>query len=379
MQYDKSNPFLAKITVREAINKSGSDKCTMRVVLDISGSGLFYKVGDSIGIYPLNDDKNVSYLLHILNATGDEQVQNKKTEEIVPLKTLLTKNVCITRLNKKIVRILAGKQVDPKRQALLNHYLNPQNSTELKQFCDTHELRRLLEEHDNIQWDLHEFVNMLPPLLPRFYSIASSQAVDHNKIELLIAYLDYTNDHQRKGVCSHYICDLAPMYDSSIPLFLHPSKNFTLPQDSSKSIIMVGPGTGIAPFRGFIQERQFKKATGKNWLFFGERRKAFDYFYQDIFEQLQTENVLRISTAFSRDSEQKMYVQNKMLEEAKDIWTWLDSGAYFYVCGDAFQMARSVDQALRQIIQEQGNMSEEEAKTYIKRLKEEGRYLKDIY
>ena len=223
-----------------------------------------------------------------------------------------------------------------------------------------------------------DFVSLLRTMPPRLYSIASSLSAHTEEVHLTVAVVRYEgNGRKRMGVCSSY---LAERVGESIPCYLHPNKNFKLPENASTPIIMVGPGTGIAPFRAFIEERKAIDATGKNWLFFGDRSQKTDYLYGDEWESYQKEGILNeLDLAWSRDQSKKVYVQHKMLEKQAELWRWLQDGAVFYVCGDASQMAGDVDKALRTIAKEQGSMNEEDAGDWVKGLQKEKRYLKDVY
>ena len=222
------------------------------------------------------------------------------------------------------------------------------------------------------------FVGLLRSMPPRLYSIASSLSAHSEEVHLTVAVVRYDgHGRKRKGVCSSY---LAERVGEKIPCYLHPNKNFKLPEDSSTPIIMVGPGTGIAPFRAFIEERQATGAQGRNWLFFGDRSQKTDYLYGEEWESYQKDGILNeLDLAWSRDQAEKVYVQHKMLEKKADLWSWLQEGAIFYVCGDASRMAKDVDQALRTIAMEKGSMSEDDAGAWVKGLQKERRYLKDVY
>ena len=223
-----------------------------------------------------------------------------------------------------------------------------------------------------------DFVGLLRTMPPRLYSIASSLSAHPEEVHLTVAIVRYEgHGRKRKGVCSSY---LAERVGDTIPCYLHPNKSFKLPEDSSTPIIMVGPGTGIAPFRAFIEERQATGSKGKNWLFFGDRSKNTDYLYGNEWESYQKDGILNeLVLAWSRDQQEKVYVQHKMLEKKVELWSWLQDGASFYVCGDASRMAKDVDQALRTIAQDEGSMSEEDAAAWLKGLQREKRYLKDVY
>jgi sulfite reductase (NADPH) flavoprotein alpha-component len=218
------------------------------------------------------------------------------------------------------------------------------------------------------------------PLLPRLYSIASAQEVVGNEAHLTVANLSYrTNHHIRRGVCTHYLCDLAPLGEKCVPVYHHPNRGFTLPDDPQAALIMIGPGTGIAPYRGFLQARIAHGHPGRNWLFFGEWNRATDFFYEDEWRAMQNRIPLRIDTAFSRDQEYKIYVQHRMLEQGAELFAWLEEGAYLFVCGDANHMAKDVDGALHQIVEKHGDRTPDDAKAYLKELKAAKRYLRDVY
>jgi sulfite reductase (NADPH) flavoprotein alpha-component len=240
------------------------------------------------------------------------------------------------------------------------------------------ELIDLFIEFPQAGMSAQDFVSLLRPMPPRLYSIASSLSAHPEEVHLTVAVVNYVGyGRERKGVCSSY---LAERVGSSIPCYLHPNKNFKLPEGSSTPIIMVGPGTGIAPFRAFIEERKATGASGKNWLFFGDRSQKTDYLYANEWESYQKDGILNeLDLAWSRDQAEKVYVQHKMLEKKAELWAWLNDGAVFYVCGDASRMAKDVDQALRTIAQQEGSMSEEDAGAWVKGLQKERRYRKDVY
>ncbi len=229
-------------------------------------------------------------------------------------------------------------------------------------------------------YSAQDFVDLLRKLPPRLYSIASSQKAHPDSVHLTVGVVRYPiQGRNREGVCSTFLAERIEI-DSVAKVFVTPNKNFKLPEDSEAPIIMVGPGTGIAPFRAFIQERKAMGARGKNWLFFGDQHFLSDFLYQAEWQAYQKEGVLnKIDLAFSRDQKEKVYVQDKMKANASELYQWLESGAYFYVCGDASRMAKDVDTALHEIVQSEAGFSEAEAKAYIKQLKTEKRYLRDVY
>jgi sulfite reductase (NADPH) flavoprotein alpha-component len=221
---------------------------------------------------------------------------------------------------------------------------------------------------------------MLQKLQPRLYSIASSLKAHPEQVHLTVDTVRYEiHGRKRKGVCSNFLAE-GVGGETPVPVFIQPSKHFRPPQDGNRGMIMVGPGTGIAPFRAFLQERKATGAKGGNWLFFGAQKSSCDFFYKAELEAYQREGVLtRLDTAFSRDQGFKIYVQNRMLENARELWNWLEQGAHFYVCGDASRMAKDVDKALHEIVKIGGDRSEEDAVQYIQKLKTDKRYQRDVY
>lgn len=378
--YSRTNPFIAKVKVRERLSKAGSKKNTHFIVLDISGSDIHYNVGDSIGIYPVNDPLLVTWTLRAMNATGDELVTDKQGENETTLKDFLETKANITEISKKFLIELAKKQTLHKKKAFLESLLEDENKEALKEYQYTHELWDTLEENKEAVFEIQELCNLLMPLLPRLYSISSSKNAVGDEVHLTVAMLEYeSNQLLRRGVCTHYLCNLAPINEPKVPVYIQPHHGFTLPEDPEAPIMMVGPGTGVAPFRAFMQERMHSQAKGKNWLIFGEWNQEFDFFYQDYWNELISQNLLRVDAAFSRDQADKIYVQHRMWENGQEIFNWLENGGYFYVCGDAKRMARDVEAILLQIIQQFGNRDETEAKAYLKDLRTEKRYLRDVY
>ncbi len=378
-EFTRANPFMAALLERYPLTKPESKKSTYHMVLDLRGSDLSYKVGDSVGIYPLNDPTTVQRILKRIGSDGEEPIITKKGETL-PFSEYLSSRANISRCSKKLLTLLAERQDNADKKARLLGLLAPEQQAELKEYLECRELWDFLEEHSEALVTPQDIADLQGPMLPRFYSIASAMVAVGQEVHLTVAMTQYTsNNHLRRGICSHYLCDLAPLLKPVIPTYLQPSKEFTLPADSNAPLIMVGPGTGVAPYRGFMQQRMAQGALGKNWLFFGEWNRAHDFLYEDYWHHLVMSGHLRLDTAFSRDQAQKEYVQHRLLEHAKEVYTWLEEGAYFYVCGDAENMAKDVDQALHQIVAEQGARDAEGAKAYVKALREAGRYLRDVY
>ena len=367
----KDNPYASKLLLNRLMTK-GSDKETRHFELSLQDSGLDYLPGDSLGVLPTNCEEVVGDLLTTVGLSGEETVE-------IGVESLVLKDALMNRLACTVLSKIQIKKFNEIAQSeKLADLLQIANKQDLVDYMWGRELIDLFLEFPQAEISAQDFVGLLRPMPPRLYSIASSLSAHAEEVHLTVAVVRYEgHERKRKGVCSSY---LAERIGSTIPCYLHPNKNFKLPDDPSTPIIMVGPGTGIAPFRAFIEERQATGATGKNWLFFGDRSQKTDYLYSDEWESYQKIGILHeLDLAWSRDQAEKVYVQHKMLEKKAELWNWLKNGAVFYVCGDASRMAKDVDQALRTIAQEQGSMSEEEAGVWIKGLQKERRYLKDVY
>lgn len=372
--YSKTNPFLATIKERSSLCKPGSKKNTQHLVLDLKGSGITYNVGDSIAIFPQNDPRLVQKTLNSMKASGFEKIIDKRTQKTWVLRDFLTNQANITEIHHKIVAEISLRYHQQEKREVLEKNKND------KQFLETHQLWDILDEHPDIQIPPQELCDLLLPLLPRFYSISSSCQSVGEEIHITVALLRYeTNGHERLGVCTNYLCHLATLNTPTVPIYIQPHRGFTLPEQHNTPIIMIGPGTGVAPFRAFMQEREAKNASGKNWLFFGEWNHSTDFFYEDFWKGLAAQDKLRIETAFSRDQAHKIYVQHRMLEHGKELYRWIDEGAHLYVCGDAKRMAKDVEGTLLQIIKKHGDHDEQASKQYLKRLRTEKRYLRDVY
>ena len=367
----KDNPYASELLVNRLMTE-GSDKETRHFELSLKDSGLNYLPGDSLGVVPTNCAEVVEDLLDAVGLSGEETI-NLGDESIV-LKDALMQRLACTVLSK----IQIKKFNELAQDDHLTDLLHVANKDALVDYMWGRELIDLFLEYPQSGISAQEFVNLLRPMPPRLYSIASSLSAHEQEVHLTVAVVRYEgNGRKRKGVCSSY---LAERVGDTVPCYLHPNKNFKLPEDSSTPIIMVGPGTGIAPFRAFIEERKATGATGKNWLFFGDRSQKTDYLYGEEWESYQKDGVLHeLDLAWSRDQAEKVYVQHQMLEKKAELWSWLQDGAVFYVCGDASRMAKDVDQALRTIAQDEGSMGEDDAASWVKGLMKERRYLKDVY
>lgn len=378
--YTKDNPLPATLLENRVLNKDGSSKDTRHLVIDIAGSGLSYSVGDSLGVYSSNRPQLVEEIIALLGATGNEPVLPARLTAAISLREALTSKLSLAGPTKKALDVLAAKTTSTTEKARLDALLAP-GAEELREtFLGQREFIDLLEEFPGAKLAPQELVDLMRRLMPRLYSIASSPLMYPGQVHLTVAPVRYeSNGRRRYGVCSTFLADRATRRKTPIPVFVAES-HFGLPEDLTKDVIMIGPGTGVAPFRAFMQERVATNATGRNWLFFGDQHEKTDYLYGDEWKRWQAEGRLaRVDLAFSRDQPQKIYVQDRMREAAAELWTWLQGGAHLYVCGDAHRMAKDVDAALHQIIAQQGGMEPTAAADYVKAMKKDKRYQRDVY
>ena len=369
--YSKSNPYSSRLLVNRLLTE-GSDKETRHFELSLKGGGLDYEPGDSLGVLPMNCPEVVEDLLKTLDFNGNEKVEIAGEE--ISLSQALKERLACTVLSK----IQIKKFNEIAKAPRLSELLLIENKEDLINYMWGRELIDLFLEFPQRGLSVDNLISLLRPMPPRLYSIASSLSAHTEEVHLTIAVVRYdTHGRKRKGVCSSY---LAERVGDTVPCYFHPNKNFKLPADGDKPIIMVGPGTGIAPFRAFIEERKVTGARGKNWLFFGDRSQKTDYLYGEEWDNYLKGGLLNeLDLAWSRDQDEKIYVQHKMIEKGAELWRWLNEGAVFYVCGDASRMAKDVDSALRTIAQRHGVMSEDDSATWVKSLQKEKRYLKDVY
>lgn len=372
--YSMKNPFPASVTGVRSVTKPGSAKETIHIDYSLEGSGLEYTTGDALGVFPNNDPALVDALIAALGLDAQEKVALPDGTE-APLREALITAYDITGLKKGVLT----KWNAAAQSATLTEALNDKEA--LKDFVWGRDLLDLAQDEETKAHfaNAAAFVSILPKLTPRLYSIASSPDETPGQVSLCVGAVRYTSHgRDRKGVCSTYMADLLQPGDK-VRVFVHSNKGFRLPEDGATPIIMVGPGTGIAPFRAFWQQRVIDKATGPMWLFFGNPYKATDGCYEDELAPLVESGALKLSVAWSRDQAHKIYVQHLMLEAGEEIWQWLEKGAAVYMCGDANRMAKDVEQALLSIIAKYGNRTEEEAAAYLADMKAAKRYQKDVY
>ena len=367
----KDNPYASELLVNHLMTE-GSDKETRHFELSLKESGIEYEPGDSLGVLPVNCPDVVSDLLQAVGLSGEESIT--LGEETHSLQDALSSRLACTVLSKIQIKKFNGLAQSDK----LADFLKIENKESLIDYLWGRELIDLFLEFPQAGIEAQVFANLLRPMPPRLYSIASSLRAHPDEVHLTVAVVRYdTHGRKRKGVCSSYLVERV---GTSIPCYLHPNKNFKLPESPDTPIIMVGPGTGIAPFRAFVEERRATGAKGRNWLFFGDRSESTDYLYGEEWEAyLKDGTIHELDLAWSRDQAEKVYVQHKMTERGSELWKWLQDGAVFYVCGDASRMAKDVDRALRDIASKEGGMGEDEAAAWVKALQKEKRYLKDVY
>lgn len=372
--YTRTNPFPAKMAVNRSLCGEGSDKDTRHFEVALTGWGLNYEVGDSMTVWPTNDPALVDELITKIGAKGDEPVKGPNGD--TTLREALFRDCRITQTTPKFLKAIAERAVNG--APLLSELLKPERKQDLDTYLWGMEVVDFLIEHPSIKWTPQELVESLAKLMPRLYSISSSLKAHPDQVHFTIDVVHYeSRGRQRKGVCSTFLAERSEK--AAIPVFPNTSR-FRLPEDGNTPIIMVGPGTGIAPFRAYLQERKATGAKGKNWLFFGSQHAHCNYFYQEEMEEMKRDGFLtKLDCAWSRDSAEKSYVQHKMLNCASEIWKWMEEGAQFFVCGDARRMAKDVDAALRKIIQEQGGKNEQETNEHVEKLKSDKRYKRDVY
>lgn len=373
--FSKDNPFSARLITNRKLNGPGSEKDTRHFEIALGDSGLSYEAGDALGVMPTNCPALVGELLAALDCDGEEALKLSDGTETSFRKALLN-HFQITRIPQAFLAAFAERAKD---SALLK-LIEPTNKPELDTFLFGREVIHLLQAFPKVRFSPDEFAALLPKLQPRLYSISSSPKMHPGEVHLTVSVVRYESlGRSCKGVCSTFLAERVDA-QTPVPVFVKTAHGFRLPQNPDAPVIMIGPGTGIAPFRAFLEERKAIGAKGKNWLFFGDQRRSMDFLYQAELETAARDGHLtRLDLAFSRDQAEKIYVQHRMLEQARELWAWLEEGASVYVCGDAKRMAKDADAALHQIIQSAGNRTPEAAADYVQKLKQEKRYQRDVY
>ena len=380
--FTRDNPFLAELLVNQRITGRGSDKAAStkdvrHLELSLEGSGLHYEAGDALGVWPVNPPRLVDAVLATLGFDGAQAVGHGG--QTLPLRQWLSQRRELTRLSRPFVVAHAAVAHGPELHALLA----PEQAAAFSQLLTERQLLDLLLAHPGA-WTPDAFVAALRPLAPRLYSIASSPRAVGDEAHLTVAHVEYhvdgsdADDDLRWGAASDFIARAAE--GEKIPVFIEANERFRLPKDGARDVILVGPGTGVAPFRGFVQERAATGASGRNWLFFGNPHARSDFLYQlEWQEALRRGELHRLDLAFSRDQAHKVYVQDRIREEGAEVYAWLEGGAHLYVCGDATRMAKDVHAALLEIIANHGSKSAEDANDYLNDLQAQGRYARDVY
>ena len=373
-KYSRQNPFPARLIANRILNGAGSAKETRHIEISLEGAELTYEVGDALGVVPRNCPDYVAELIRIAGWNASELVALSDTQSL-PLSEALATKLDLRKPTSALLDTIAKTEGCER----ITDLLTPERKPLLQEYLGQREVIDLFYEFPAFRPGATEFVTLLAKLQPRLYSISSSLSAFPAQVHLTVGIVRYeTCNRPRKGLCSTFLADRVEP-NGTVPVFVQPSHGLKLPKDPATPIIMVGPGTGIAPFRAFLHERRAAAAPGKNWLFFGDQQSASDFLYRDELLSLQTSGYLaRLDTAFSRDQQQKIYVQNRMLENAAELFSWLDSGAHFYVCGDAKRMAKDVDAALHKVIELAGRTPDQAAE-YIQKLKSEKRYQRDVY
>lgn len=422
--WSAKNPYTSKLTENYVLNGEGSRKETRHIVFDLGDSGLEYKAGDALGVIPRCPPELVERLLSTANFSGDELVETHLGE--ATLKEALTDHLEIHRISKKWIQNLGSRmggdepveititrrhRVSTEDGTLLVDWSGsgegedvPQGYEEIGAACDPAEAlwRDLTSNADSMEdyiWSrdyidamgdfghigftAQQFVDGMDRLKPRLYSIASSPDHEPGTVHLTVGIVRYSHhERDRTGLCTGYLADRCDVGDTEIGVFMSPTRSFILPEDGNTDCIMVGPGTGIAPFRAYLQQRDLNGDKGRNWLFFGDWTEEGEYYYRDEMEDWKERGVLdHHDLAWSRAGDEKVYVQHLMAKHGKEIWNWIDGGAYFYVCGDKNYMAKDVHSTLIEICAEHGGMSPDEAKEFVEvgMMKTDKRYLRDVY
>ena len=377
--YNVKNPFIAKVKKAFDLSGAGAPKNTRHYEIDLEGGELEYTPGDSLAVQPTNDPVLVDDTLKALGFTGDEIVKHPKTTLEVPIRQALIEATLITEIDNKLIKAIIEKTGG---NTALAGLLEPEKKEELKKYLWGRFVIDLLLENPTAKFEPQEFMLTQKKLNIRLYSISSSQKAHPKEVHLTIATVKYTSHgRERSGVASTFLAERITVGETLIPVFVNHGKGFRLPEPQEETpVIMIGPGTGIAPFRAFLEERKATAAKGKAWLFFGEVNEATCFFYKDEFEAYLADGTLaKLTTAWSRDQAEKIYVQHKLLENSAELYAWLEQGAIVYVCGDASRMAVDVDKALHSIIEKEGGKTPEEAVAYMAAFKDAKRYRRDVY
>lgn len=374
-RHDKTHPFPGRLRMNRKLNRPGSDKDTRHLEIAIDPSRLSYEAGDALGVRPTNCPVLVEELMATLGYHGDESVAFDDGSSLA-LQSALVSRFSISQPSSETIRLIASTA----RNAVLTELLAVDSKTALNEWLWGRDLVDVLKFCGAPKIPLTDLIATLPLLRPRLYSISSSPKAHADAIHLTVAVVRYeAHGRVKRGVCSTFLADRVPQ-DGEVPVFVQTSHGFRPPTTPETPMIMIGPGTGIAPFRAFLQDRHASGAPGRHWLFFGDQRRSMDFLYEEELTAWRDQGFLtRLDLAFSRDQAEKIYVQDRMRENAAEFWRWLEEGAHLYVCGDAKRMAKDVDKALHDLIATQGGLSAEAASAYVQSLKKAKRYQRDVY
>ncbi|KWX77615.1 assimilatory sulfite reductase (NADPH) flavoprotein subunit [Paenibacillus jilunlii] len=374
--YSRNNPFQAEVLENLNLNGRGSDRETRHLELSLAGSNITFEPGDALGVYPENHPRLVDEIIAAMGWNSDERVPLNKKGEEGTLREALLRHYEITVLTKPLLEQAAKLS----SAAGLHELLLPDRAPQLKEYIQGRDLLDLIQDFS--PWDVpaRSFVTILRKLPARLYSIASSYKANPEEVHFTVRAVRYeSHGRERYGVCSVHCAERVQPGDT-LPIYIQNNPNFKLPANPDVPVIMIGPGTGVAPFRSFLEEREEQGAAGKTWLFYGDRHFVTDFLYQTDWQRMLKDGVLtKLDVAFSRDTEEKVYVQHRLLEHSRELYAWLQEGAHIYVCGDEKHMAHDVHSALISVIQEEGGLSPEAAAAYLDNLQQEQRYQRDVY
>ncbi|MFJ8246429.1 assimilatory sulfite reductase (NADPH) flavoprotein subunit [Peribacillus asahii] len=374
--YSRTNPFKAEVLENINLNGRGSNKETRHLELSLEGSGLTFEPGDTLGVYPENDPALVEALLGEMKWDSEEKVTVNKQGEVRPLKDALTSYFEITVLTKPLLGQVAEISADED----LHELVSPGNEEKVKAYLEGRDLLDVVRDFNLSGIPAQKFISILRKIPARLYSISSSLAANPDEVHLTIGAVRYeAHGRERNGVCS-ILCAERLQPGDTLPIYVQHNQNFKLPANPDTPVIMIGPGTGVAPFRSFMQEREEIGAEGKSWMFFGDQHFVTDFLYQTEWQKWLQDGVLtKMDVAFSRDTDEKVYVQHRLLEHSKELFEWLQEGAAVYICGDEKNMAHDVHNTLLEIIEKEGSISREEAVQYLTDMQQQKRYQRDVY
>lgn len=374
--YSRTNPFQAEILENINLNGRGSNKETRHLELLIEDANFQFEPGDSLGIYPENQPALVDQLIEEMKWNKDELVTVNKQGDLLPIREALISNFEITVLTKPLLQKAVAFTTDSK----LADLLEPGKEEDMREYLYGRDLLDLVQDFSPWEVEASEFVKILRKIPARLYSIASSLKANPDEVHLTIGAVRYhAHERDRIGVCS-FECAVNKQIGDHLPVYIQRNDNFKLPDDPETPLIMIGPGTGIAPFRSFLEEREELECEGETWLFFGDQHYVTDFLYQVEWQQwLKNGTLTRMDVAFSRDNEEKVYVQHRMMEKSREFYEWIERGAVIYVCGDEKHMATDVHKTLAIILEEEGGMSPLEAEDYLAEMQKQKRYQRDVY